>query len=200
MIRNEAPACSCRGLSLTAALFAGLFTACDDSGANATSGIASYDTLPKFCEEGDTIKLANKSELFYCKNGDWLEVGLIIPTGTSSNATKPTNSSSTQISSSGSSLDTYFSFLSDHLTWDKNSDYPILKNSVSIADFEQVLQEHSFSIIDLSSLMESQVKYLAGKIGASDNFGNYVSFFVSKVQKVTLTSLNLESTKATSKS
>ena len=81
-------------LSLTAALFAGLFTACDDSGANATDGIASYNTLPKFCEEGDTIKLASKSELFYCNNGDWLEVGLIINTEKSSSSTAETPKSS----------------------------------------------------------------------------------------------------------
>ena len=74
-------------LSLAAALFVGFFTACDDSGSNATDSIASYDTLPKFCDEGDTVKLTSNSALFYCKNGDWLEVGLIVPTATSSSST-----------------------------------------------------------------------------------------------------------------
>lgn len=75
-----------RYLSLTAALFAGLFTACDDSGANATSSIASYDTLPKFCDEGDTVKHSSTGILFYCKSGDWFEVGAAIPTAKSSSS------------------------------------------------------------------------------------------------------------------
>ena len=229
-------------LFLTAALFAGLFTACDDSGLQSQEDYAAYDMLPKICDESDTIRLASTGALFYCKNGFWLEVGVIIPTGNSSSSTttKPTSSSSKQIessddeavtessdsegeectdrkcgdsssskkgnkpnsesstnpnstdsdqesSSSTQSLDPYFSFLSDYLTWDKNSGYPILKSSVSIADFEQLLQENNFSTIDLSSLMEGQVKYFAGRIGASNDLGDYVSFFVSKVQDGTNT-------------
>ena len=83
-----------RYLSLTAALFASLFTACDDSGANATSSIASYDTLPKFCDEGDTVKHSSTGILFYCKSGDWFEVGAAIPTAKSSSSAAVIRSSS----------------------------------------------------------------------------------------------------------
>ena len=74
-------------ISLAAALFAGLFTACDDSGLDANNSIASYDTLPKFCEEGDTVKHAGTGILFYCKSGEWFEVGAVIPTAKSSSST-----------------------------------------------------------------------------------------------------------------
>lgn len=74
-------------LAITASLCAAFFAACDDSGIAPKEHIAAYDTLPRFCEESDTVRLSSTGALFYCKNGDWLEVGAIIPT-------KPKSSSS----------------------------------------------------------------------------------------------------------
>ncbi len=88
-------------LALTASLCAAFFAACDDSGVAPKEHIAAYDTLPRFCEESDTVRLSSTGNLFYCNNGDWLEVGVIInKPKSSSSADKPKSSDDTEIESS----------------------------------------------------------------------------------------------------
>lgn len=89
-------------LAITASLCAAFFAACDDSGIAPKEHIAAYDTLPRFCEESDTVRLSSTGNLFYCNNGDWLEVGVIInkPKSSSSTESKPKSSAGEDIESS----------------------------------------------------------------------------------------------------
>lgn len=88
-------------LAITTSLCAAFFAACDDSGVAPKEHIAAYDTLPRFCEESDTVRLSSTGNLFYCNNGDWLEVGVIInKPKSSSSADKPKSSDDTEIESS----------------------------------------------------------------------------------------------------
>lgn len=91
-------------LALTASLCATFFAACDDSGVEPKEHIAAYDSLPRFCEESDTVRLSSTGALFYCNNGDWLEVGVIINKPKSSSSTaKPQSSDDAEIESSDDS-------------------------------------------------------------------------------------------------
>lgn len=82
-------------MALAALLGAGLFTACSDNGLSSEGHIAAVDALPRYCDELDTVRLSTTGALFYCNNGDWIEVGAVIPKKDPNTAdkTKPTSSS-----------------------------------------------------------------------------------------------------------
>jgi hypothetical protein len=79
-----------------------VFTACSDKGLDPQREIAAYDKLPRFCEEMDTVRLSTTGALFYCENGDWFEVGAVIPKPKSSSSVKAKSSSSSAKESSDS--------------------------------------------------------------------------------------------------
>ena len=63
-------------------------TACSDEGLEPQHEIAAYDKLPRFCEELDTVRLSTTGALFYCENGEWIEIGAVLPKPKSSSSSK----------------------------------------------------------------------------------------------------------------